>query len=140
MPFTRQRLVKLLIFGAAAVLALSAVVTAGALAARFGTGSGLADAVSQRMVFALFFLDSMETVGLRTTIRSAYREVALIFRIEPPHSIVVERIRMFYKGLRLEGQEGSHLSAYLPNGDLWFRATDGAQLIGCRKGIVLDTA
>lgn len=80
----------------------------------------------------------VDTIGLRTTIRSGYRDIALIFRIEPPSTIVIERIHMYYRGLRLEGQEGSHLSAYLPNGRLWFRATDGASIIGCSNGIVLD--
>jgi hypothetical protein len=80
----------------------------------------------------------VETVGLRTTIRSDYRDVSLILRVEPPSKIVVERIRMYYRGLSLEGREGSHLTACLPNGDLWFRATNTASIIGCAKGIVLD--
>jgi len=80
----------------------------------------------------------VDTVGLRTTIRGAYRDIALIFRTEPPSKIVVERIHMFFKGLRIEGQEGSHLSTYLPNGDLWFRATNTASIIGCAKGIVFN--
>lgn len=80
----------------------------------------------------------VNTIGPRTIIRGGYRDIALVFRTEPPSTIVIERINMFYKGLRLEGQEGSHLSAYLPNGDLWFRATNTASITGCSKGIVFD--
>jgi hypothetical protein len=79
----------------------------------------------------------VDTVGRRTTIRGDYREVSLIFRIEPPSTIVVERIHMFYKRLRLEGRESSHLSAYLPNDELWFRATPPATIVGCARGIVI---
>ncbi|HNT53935.1 MAG TPA: hypothetical protein PKG95_04435 [Anaerolineaceae bacterium] len=79
----------------------------------------------------------VSTVGIRTVIRGSYRDVSLIFRSEPPSTIVVESIHMFYKDLRLEGHEGSHLSAYLPNGRLWFRAANTAVIAGCAKGIVL---
>jgi hypothetical protein len=80
----------------------------------------------------------VETVGLSTTIRGDYRNVSLVFRVEPPSKIVVARIHMHYRGLSLQGAEGSHLSAYLPNGDLWFRATNTASVVGCAKGIVFD--
>jgi hypothetical protein len=79
----------------------------------------------------------VDTVGRRTTIRTAYRNVSLVFRTEPPSTIVVERIDMFYGGLRLEGREGSHLSAYLLNGRLFFRATPPATIVGCSRGIVI---
>jgi hypothetical protein len=80
----------------------------------------------------------VETVGLHTTIRSGYRDIALEFRIEPPSKIIIERLNMFYKGLRLEGREGSHLNAFLPNGDLWFHATNTATITGCCKAIVIN--
>ena len=50
----------------------------------------------------------VETVGLRTTIRTGYRDVSLILRVEPPGKIVVERIRMYYKRAPSRSPEGSH--------------------------------
>lgn len=78
----------------------------------------------------------VETNGARTTIRRDRGDIALVFRTEPPAKVVVERIHMYYAGLRLEGQEGKDLSAYYPDGSLWFRAK-GMQVTGCAKGIVL---
>ena len=78
----------------------------------------------------------VEMSGTRTTIRRARGDIALVFRTEPPSMVVVERIHMYYKGLRLVGQEGKDLSAYLPDGSLWFQAK-GMRVTGCAKGIVL---
>lgn len=77
----------------------------------------------------------VETVGARTTIRRGSRDIALVFRTEPPSRLVIERIHMYYKGLRLVAEEGKDLCAYLPDGSLWFRLN---RMTGCAKGIVLS--
>jgi hypothetical protein len=40
----------------------------------------------------------VETIGQRTTIRNRSRDIALVLRMEPRERLVVERLRMFFKG------------------------------------------
>lgn len=47
----------------------------------------------------------VEVVGPRITIRDAPREIALVLRTDPPHTLVVERLRMYHRGVRIEASQ-----------------------------------
>ncbi len=79
----------------------------------------------------------IKSEGKKVTIREAIREIVLILRFEAPIRLVVERINMFYKGLKIVGMEGKSTKVYLPDGRLWF-STNHMRMIGNRHGILLQ--
>jgi hypothetical protein len=78
----------------------------------------------------------IETVGKKITVRYAHKEIALVIRTEPPNKLIVEHLEMYFKGCLLIGKEDVELSAYLPDGTLWFRFV-GVTVENCTRGIVL---
>jgi hypothetical protein len=54
--------------------------------------------------------------GARITINDAPRQVALVLRADPPHSVVLERLSLIHKGVKLVARNGSELSVTPPGG------------------------
>lgn len=58
----------------------------------------------------------IEIVGQRITIRRAPGEFALQIRTDPPNKLIIERIDMFFKGLRIKAQDNGLLEIISPIG------------------------
>lgn len=82
----------------------------------------------------------VETVGQRTTIRNERADIALVFRIEPPATVVIELLNMYYHRLHLIGKENAEFpfSILLPDGSPGVRFGPSAIIAGCEKGIVFE--
>jgi len=75
----------------------------------------------------------VETEGNAVTIRTGRGRIALRLRVKPPSKVTVEKIRMYYRGYRIVGDEGAAIEFYLPDGRLWFRSS--ATHIGSQTAI-----
>lgn len=60
----------------------------------------------------------IETKGQRIIIRRAPRQIALQIRVDPPNNLAIEKLDMFFKGARIVGEEGKHITAISPDGSL----------------------
>lgn len=72
----------------------------------------------------------VQLIGPRIKIHSAPRDVALILRVDPPKSIILERLAMYYRGVRLIVREPEGLTIVAPDGNML--VTSGATLWDCR--------
>lgn len=70
--------------------------------------------------------------GRRITIRRSQRDIALVFRSEPPGRIVIERLDMEYRGLHLSCREGQRLTI-ASQGNVM--VAQSATVDGCTVGI-----
>lgn len=73
-------------------------------------------------------------IGQRIAIRSGIRDIELIIRTDPPHRIVVERLRMAHRDLFIECEDGK--PTIFKVGEMTL-ATHDAMLNGCQIGIAV---
>jgi hypothetical protein len=74
--------------------------------------------------------------GPRIFFRRSPGDIALVIRAEPPRTIAIERISMYYKGARVIGREGSPVDAIAPNGARLLVAVK--RVIGTGVGLFVD--
>ena len=70
--------------------------------------------------------------GCRITIRRDKKDIALVFRSEPPGKIVIERLDMNYRGLQLSCREGHSLTVSSGGNTM---VAFSATVDGCNVGI-----
>ena len=78
----------------------------------------------------------VECEGARITIRSAQRQITLVLKMNPPTGIIIERIDMFFEGVKFVGDEGS--LNFTTDGCHWHRWR-GSSMRNCIVGIAIDT-
>lgn len=79
----------------------------------------------------------VEVQGRKIVVRRAPNDIALVLRAEPPHTISIEKIAMYYEGARIVGREGSEIDAVAPSGariSYTIKRVDGL-----RAGIVVES-
>ncbi len=74
--------------------------------------------------------------GNKFIIRERLGKASLVLRVNPPSSLTVERLDMFYRGLRIVASLGEDRTVFLVNGEVWFE-TPGMRIISSAHGIVL---
>lgn len=74
----------------------------------------------------------VEVTGSRLSIRSAYRSIAIVLRVDPPNRLVFERLQLTHKGASIYADEIG-LVVTLPNG--YQMKMQGSYCHGCDIGI-----
>jgi hypothetical protein len=80
----------------------------------------------------------IEVKGQRIIIRRAPKDIALVLRTNPPDTIVIERIAMYYQGARVEGREGGQIDAVAPNGNRLSMVVKRVHGSGSETGLVIS--
>lgn len=77
----------------------------------------------------------VERTGRTITIRRDLGDIMLRLRTDPPSSLTIERLEMYYQGAKISCREGNNLNITLPNGTCFEAYAAVAE--GCEVGIDL---
>jgi hypothetical protein len=80
----------------------------------------------------------IEVKGQQIIIRRAPKDIALVLPTNPPDTIVIERIAMYYQGARVEGREGGQIDAVVPNGNRLSMVVKRVHGSGSETGLVIS--